>query len=269
MTKKEISKAAEMMIALASDGARAIPSPDPTIIARPIDPNVVDLGVKIPRRKPMMPLKLSSQEAEDMFGVRDAMKMNFVPQMLIAVALDYVSKFVNYCRDHRVSEFKKHTRLLRSCVERYADNMRVCYGEGFESYLRYINRYFDYVGYILQQMWWTVGNVACKQLPRSVDRDLATMVAVIHNLIDAAERWDKEQDRIIEAKFREMGVRKPVHRRQDPMLVLITAMCVEFEETWGLSLKSDPDIDLCVGVLRNKAKFLADEIIDEENIDIS
>jgi hypothetical protein len=42
-------------------------------------------------------------------------------------------------------------------------------------------------------------------------------------------------------------------------------MCIEFEETWGFKIEPDPMVDANIGVLSNRASFLADAIIGEES----
>ena len=71
-----------------------------------------DFGINILPKIPKTPKAISPKEANEMFGVSLAVKMNFIPQMIIAVALDQMTQFVNYCRDNRISEFKKHNRLI-------------------------------------------------------------------------------------------------------------------------------------------------------------
>ena len=109
-------------------------------------------------------------------------------------------------------------------------------------------------------MWCSIGNVVNKQLSRDKDRDGATHIAIIHNLINYAEQYDRQMDKVIADKLK-----APVRRKQDDMLKLIVAMCIEFEETWGFKIEPDPMVDANIGVLSNRASFLADAIIGEES----
>ena len=226
--------------------------------AVPIRP-ALDYGIKIPPRNPKPPKAISTAEANEMFGVSLAVKMNFIHQMLVALALDYASQFVNHCRDKRISEFKKHNRLIKLCVEEHTARLAKSYGNAFQAYSNYVERYFEYVSVDRFKMWCSIGNVVNRQIPKDRDRDGATLVAIIHKLIDYAEEYDRKMDKVIADK-----VKAPVSRKQDDMLKLIVAMCYEFEDTWGFRLEPDPIVDMNIGVLANRASTLADFIIGEE-----
>lgn len=228
--------------------------------AVPIRP-AFDLGIQIPPRAPKTPKSITPAEANEMFGVSLAVKMNFVPQMLVALALDYAAQFVNHCRDKRISEFKKHNRLIRLCIEEHTARLAKSYGRAFQAYSNYVDRYFEYVKVDRFKMWCSVGNVVSRQIPKDRDRDGATLIAILHKLIDYAEEYDRKMDKVIAEKLK-----SPVSRKQDDMLKLIVAMCYEFEDTWGFKLVPDPIVDMNIGVLANRAAFLADQIIGEENV---
>lgn len=230
--------------------------------AVPVKP-VYDLQINIPSAKrpaPQPPKALTPAEANKLFGVSLAVKMNFVPQMIISLALDQATLFVNHCRDKRISEFKKHNRLIKLCIEEYAARLKNSYGTAFTAYSEYVNRYFQLVQVDRFKMWCSIGNLVNKQIPEDKDRTGATHIAIIHNLIDYAEKYDRKMDKVIADK-----INAPVRRNQDEMLKLITAMCIDFEESWGFKLEPDPIVEANVLVLSNRATFLADSIIAEES----
>ena len=228
--------------------------------AMPIPP-AFDLGIRISPSKPKTPKALTPKQANDLFGVSLAVKMNFVPQMLIALALDYATQFVNHCRDNRIREFKKHNRFIKLCIEEHTARLAKSYGAAFRAYSDYVARYFYYIEVDRFKMWCSIGNVVNRQIPKDRDRDGATLVAIIHKLIDYAEAYDRKMDKVIADK-----VKAPIRRKQDDMLQLIVAMCYEFEDTWGFKLEPDPIVDMNIGVLANRAATLADFIIGEENV---
>ena len=82
----------------------------------PARPCMPDYGIKF-STPTGPPEKITSAQAINLFGESDAVKMNFVPQMLTAVAMETVTKLCNHCRDKRYSEMRSSTRLLRKCVE--------------------------------------------------------------------------------------------------------------------------------------------------------
>lgn len=216
----------------------------------------IDLGVKIPSR---CPRRITADEANRMFGVSKAVKMNFVPQMLVALALDYDDQFVGHCRRNRIAEFKKHNRVIKTCIEKHNDNLAKSYGKNYMLYTEYVGRYFEYVKADRFKMWCSIGNVVYKQIPESRDQQGAILIAVIHKLISYAEAYDRKMDNEISD-----AMNAPVSRKRDGMLLIIIAMCCEFEETWGFEIKPDPIIDLNIEVLANRAACLVDMIIAEE-----
>lgn len=230
--------------------------------AMPIRPALdFDFGIKIPSRTPKHPKAITPDEANKMFGVSLAVKMDFIPQMLVALAIDYAAQFVNHCREKRISEFKKHNRLIKLCIEEHTACLAKSYGNAFQAYTNYVERFFEYVSVDRFKMWCSIGNVVNRQIPKDGDRDGATIIAIIHKLIDYAEDYDRNMDKVIAEKDKD-----PVSRRQDDMLKLIVAMCYEFEDTWGFKLEPDSIVDMNIGVLANRASYLADHIIEEENI---
>lgn len=125
-------------------------SPD----VRPIMP-AVTLGLNIPRvEKKLQPERgLSSDECISMFGKHEAVEMNFIPQMLTALALEQVEGFINYCRDHRLGEYKKHNRELRKYIDEYNRELRQSYGSAWFSYQHYLDRLRKTVEFDLFKTW--------------------------------------------------------------------------------------------------------------------
>lgn len=219
----------------------------------------VDFGVRIPRKTPQAPRPLTPDDAFERFGVAETIKMNFIPQMLTALAIEQTERFLKHCAASRITEFKKHSRLLRACLKVYEEHLKQCYRQSYPLYLRYVKRFFEYTRNDYLKMWFSIGNVVCRQIPRSVDRDAATHIAIIHNLIDFSESYEQRIDRIVNEKFA-----TPVYRKQDAVLTIIAALCIEFEESYQYKLKEDIIITNNVNLFANRARQLASQIIDEE-----
>ena len=110
--------------------------PETTIPGKP----AVDFGVNIESPKPQVEEPLTTEKCIKLFGAREAVMMNFIPQMLTALALEQAEGFINYCRDHRISEFKRHNREMRSCIKEYNYELRASYGESWYAYQNYLER---------------------------------------------------------------------------------------------------------------------------------
>lgn len=238
---------------------------DRTVMAKMgIAPNAVpahkiDYGIDIPRWDYEYEKARKAFDALQQFSASEVARMNFVPQMLVAVALDQISKFVNLCHEKRYSDFKKRNRVLRQCVEQYAEGLKKDFGKAFRSYVAYVNRYFNHVALQLAQTWYTIGNVVNKQMPDKSCRDIATHIAMIHYLLDSAEEYEQKNDKIIAERFGDM-----LTRNKPAELQRIIAVCKEIETEYGYKVTRAKEIDLCLNVLATQAALLADAILGEE-----
>lgn len=211
-------------------------------------------------RKPKKQRELSSGEARVMFGDSLAVKMNFIPQMMIAFALDEAGKFVNNCRYRQITEFKKHTRAIQACIEEYTRQLRDFYGEfAFEGYIGYVSDYFDYVWDDRLRMRMDIENIVNRCIGKNRNSDSVAKIAIVHNILDYVENYEKRMDKVIADK-----TNQPVHWQQNPLLQIIIAMCIEFEEEYGYKIDHDPTIDAWMKLLANRASVLADRIIERE-----
>ena len=113
---------------IAPDAVPIIPSPAETF------------GINIKKPQPQTQKALTSDECVKLFGAREAVLMNFIPQMLTALALEQAEAFIKYCRDNRLSEYKKHNREMRKCIDEYNFELRKSYGRAWYSYQNYLER---------------------------------------------------------------------------------------------------------------------------------
>lgn len=227
-------------------------------VVMPISP-ALDFGINMPSKKSQELKGLTADEAISMFGETEAVKMNFIPQMLVALAMDYAILFVRHCRNNGLSEFKKHNRLIRECVREHKAILAKSYGTAYHVYNVYMDRYFEYVAADRFKMRCSIGNIVNRQIANDRYREGAVLIAIIHKLIDFAEAYDRKMDKLIADK-----VGNAVHRNQDETLKLITAMCYEFEDSYGFKLSPDPIVDMNIAVLANNASRLAESIINKE-----
>ena len=207
------------------------------------------------------PRVLNAGEAYDLFGASLAVKMNFVPQMLVAVAMDQLTQFVNFCINHRLSDLKKHSRVLKACIDNYTKGLKRDYGDKYNDYVSYVERYFDYVSVNRTIMWFSIRNLVNKTIPDALHQEAATHIAIIHNLLRYSEEWNRSMDKVIADKLK-----APVKRAPEAVLIIIDAKCIEFEETWKCAIDPEGTIVTNVKVLSNRASELADAIIDEQNV---
>lgn len=221
-----------------------------------------DFGINFRPKETKKPRALTPEECQEMFGVSQSVKMNFIPQMLNSLMLQQATMLVNYCRDNRVSELKKHNRVIKQAVEEYTRRLADAYGPmAFRAYVNYVERFQNECATEIWMMELQADTLCRNQLPKETHREIAIRTLIILMLIAFIQNYDKEMDKLIASKI---GV--PVHQNPDGYQELIRAMCISIGE--DLEFKIDPDKHMgdWVKTLSNKAWRLADTIIGEENV---
>lgn len=231
--------------------------------AVPIRP-AFDFGLNIHKPEKKTPKALSSDECIKLFGVREAVSMNFIPQMLTALALEQAEAFINYCRDHRLSEYKKHNREMRKCIDQYNRQLRESYGRAWYSYQNYLERLRNTVELDLFKCWCVFTNEASRQYVGREHKEIPARVCFIRMLLTFVEDFDQQMDKLIADR-----IKAPCRRQQDPQLFLISLLCIDIAETFSHKMKINDNMALCVKVLANRCRQVASEIITEEDAEKS
>lgn len=225
----------------------------------PVSP-IVDYHVKVSPATPEKPKPLTSDECIKLFGAREAVMMNFIPQMLTALAFDQLKAMIMYCRKHRLDEYKRHNRQLRNCIEEYDSELRASYGRAWYTYQSYLARLRDDVLLDLFKCWCTFTNEASRQYVGRPHKEIAARVTLARMLMTYVEDFDIRMDKIISAR-----IKNTCNRRQNPYSVLISVLCIDIAETFGHKMKITDTMSLCVRVLANRCRILADSIMAEED----
>ena len=233
-------------------GVPAVPAP---ILSSP-----TYAGLDLVEHRAQKPKALSSQECINMFGARDAVLMNFIPQMLTAIALEQVGKFIKYCRDHRLSEYKRHNRQLRKCIEEYNYELRKSYKSAWYAYQSYYERLRNAIEVDLFKCWCTFTNEASHQYIGRQHKDIPARVAFIRMILDYVETFDKKMDKVISNRLN-----SPCTRKQDPYCLLISVLCIDIADTFGHTMQITDCMTICVDVLANRCRQVVDEIMADED----
>ncbi len=229
--------------------------------AKPIMP-IFSTGVNIPKTEKKLPPQrgLTSEECIKMFGTQEAVEMNFIPQMLTALALEQAEKFVNYCRDNRLSEYKRHNREMRKCIEEYNRELKISYGRAWISYQTYLNRLRETVQTDLFKAWCTFTNEASRQYVGRPHKDIPALVTFTRMILTFVEDFDQNVDKMIASRFN-----MPCHRKQDPWTFLISVLCLDIAETFSHKMEITDTMALCVKILVQRCRTVVREIIAEED----
>lgn len=200
------------------------------------------------------------QEAKQLFDVGDAIKMNFVPQMLNAFAMRQCLDVCRYCATKRLSEAKQATRALKMLVERYTDHLCRSFGSKMAAYDYYVSQYNEAVQLTDMQTMFTVQNQVNKLHPRCFERELAARLWITHAAFEHAEKIERGWDAEIDRRFG-----RHIHRRQDRALRKIVEILGIIEEALlAPRPKDNADLNLCMRVLENHAIDLADYLIEND-----
>lgn len=243
-----------------------LPPIDPALMAKcNAKPGVqlpqVDFGLSVaPTAKPKA--KLNAEQCIKMFGIRDAVMMNFIPQMLSALALEQAEEYIRYCGKHRLTEYKKHNRQMRNCINEYRTELRNSYGPAYVAYEMYYKRLHDKVAVDLFKIWCTFTNEASRQFMQNNHKDIPARLALIKMLLSFVNEFDKQMDKVIES-YTDAQCKHNV----SPYLGLIDLLCLDLAEAFNCKMQITDQMVLCLRVLVNKAKMTVDEIIADEDAD--
>lgn len=226
----------------------------------PYQVSMPDFSINIRKPEPKVPKSLTSDECVKMFGAREAVLMNFVPQMLTALALEQAEEFIKYCRDNRLSEYKRHNREMRKCIDEYNHELRKSYGRAWYAYQNYLDRLRQTVATDLFKCWCTFTNEASRQYIGIKHKDIPARVCFIRMLLTFCEDFDKNMDKMIAERLD-----TPCHRKQDPYVFLISALCMDIVETLGQKMQITDNMTLCVKILANRCNHVVDAIMAEED----
>lgn len=229
--------------------------------AKPIMP-MGHFGIEIPPREKKLPPQrdLTSEECIKTFGTHEAVEMNFIPQMLTALALEQAERYINYCRDNRLSEYKKHNREMRKCIDEYNRELRQSYGSAWISYETYLNRLRQTVDLDLFKAWCTFTNEAARQYVGRPHRDIPALVTFTRMILTFVEDFDRNIDKLIASRLD-----MPCHRKQNPYIFLISVLCMDIAETFSHKMAITDTMTLCVKVLCQRCRAVVREIIAEED----
>lgn len=229
--------------------------------AVPIIPAPADtFGINIKKPQPQTQKALTSDECVKLFGARKAVLMNFIPQMLTALALEQGEAFIKYCRDNRLSNYKRHNREMRKCIDEYNFELRKSYARSWRAYQKYLERLRQTVELDLFKCWCTFTNEAARQYVGHPHTEIPARVALLRMILTFVEDFDKNMDKVIADR-----INKPCCRKQDPYSFLISVLCIDIAETFGHKMEITDAMTLCVKVLANRCHSVVDAIMTEED----
>lgn len=218
-------------------------------------------GINIKKPQPQTQKALTSDECVRLFGAKEAVLMNFIPQMLTALALEQAEGLIKYCRDNRLSEYKRHNREMRKCIDEYNYELRKSYGRAWHAYQNYLERLRKSVELDLFKCWCTFTNEAARQYIGHPHMEIPARVTLVRMILTFVEDFDKNMDKVIAER-----INKPCCRKQDPYCFLISVLCIDIAESFGHTMKITDTMALCVKILANRCRSIVNVIMAEEDV---
>lgn len=219
----------------------------------------LDFNIEIDNKNPKKSKSITFEKCLKLFGARETLMMNFIPQMLTALALEQAEAFIRYCGDNRLSDYKRYNREMRKCIDEYNYELRRSYGPSWYVYQVYLDRLRKALDVDLFKCWCTFTNEAARQLGND-KREISARVALIRMILTFVEDFDKNMDKVISER-----INAPCNRKRNPYILLISVLCMDMAETFDQQMQVTSPMTLCVKVLANRCHSVVDAIMHDED----
>lgn len=201
------------------------------------------------------------QQIREKVGDEMSVKINFVPQMLTALAMELATEFADHLRDYRVEDTKKETRIIRMAVGKYADRLYRSYGKtAYDAYNAYVKRFMSEVMSFVSLFRLKLSELVANQFPKIKDRQVPILACAVCGVISYIEWYDAEMDKELEAR---LG--RSVKCQSNRHLDVIKAVCVVIAERKHCKIQIDAMVADWLNIMGNRATLLAERIFREEN----
>lgn len=216
---------------------------------------MIETGIRIKKREPVREHELSTEEFLNLFDKAESLKMAYVPHFMTQCVIYYLDLLVEYARNNRLSDLKKHTRKLREVKADYlAALQREMPPHVYQMFLAQRDEYLTSCGANLDLMYFTFGNQMLKEYGRVQHGEIYCYANIILAFINYVEDFDRNVNRRIAEK-----VGLPCRNHGDARLTAIKGICDDIVKIYPLGKSTDTA--LCVGVMANKAVALINNML--------
>lgn len=207
----------------------------------------IDTGIQIKRPEPMRERELSTQEFLNLFDREESLRMVYVPHFLTQCIIYYLDRLTEYAISNRLSDYKKHSRMLKRIKADYIEALRheMPY-DFFHKFLAQRDEYLRDCGANLNLMFFTFNNQMLKKYGSIDHEPFYSYANIILFLVKYVDDFDNEVNKHIAEK---LG--KPCRNQGDARLTAIKYVCNDIVKPYPL--EKNKDTDICVGVMANKA----------------
>lgn len=222
----------------------------------PLNIRPTNFGIEMPKCKPMQERDLSTEELLNLFDRKDSLTLAYIPHFITQCVIYYLDLMVDYARDNRLSEYKKHTRMLKNVRAEYFEALRhEMPPHVYQRFLEQRDEYLNLCGANLQLMYFTFGNELSKKYGRLKHESIFCYANIMVSFIEYVENFDREVNKKIAEK---MGM--PCRNRGDARLTAIKVTCKDLLGSYPIP--DNNNTRLCVNVMANKAKTMINKMLD-------
>lgn len=218
-------------------------------------PASIFAGLQIKKREPMREHELSTEEFLNLFDKAESLRMAYIPHFITQCVIYYLDLLVEYAKENRLSEYKKHTRQLKEIKQEYiAALQHEMPPHVFQKFLAQRDEYLASCGSNLTLMYFSFGNLLLKHYGRLTHEAMYCYGNIIVAFIEYVEDFDRQVNNRIAEK---LG--KPCRNHGDARLTAIKAVCKDIIKAYPLG--KDDIIALCIGVMRNRAVAMINDML--------
>lgn len=221
-----------------------------------VNPIKQTYGVNIPNQNKIKTGYLSRRDMLDLFGRKESVSMVYIPHFVTQCILYYSDLLMNYTRSHKMSEYKRHTRILNNiCKDYYTVLRQEMPPEVYQKFLDQREEYLDLCASNLMIAYFTFGKELISKYGSIEHEDLHCYAYMISALVDCVNRYDDYVGEQIAIRTKTAG-----KVRRDVRLKCIQEVCDDINKSYRVD--GTKQTDLAINIIVNKAKIMINKMLN-------
>ena len=184
------------------------------------------------------------------FTFEEHMAIAFTPYVIIDTIWYFVDKVQNYCRDHRIYEVKKLSRVINELRDRYRQELRKDLSQKHLDQIHEKSVHWrELNSHHLTIMFFAMGNTLLKEYKSQDYLDCMNWAYCAMKLCKLGKEYNDDINNMILERIGE-GKDAPAHWIYDKLYAIMDAYLPEEFKV------DDTQIDICMGIFKNNLKQL-------------
>lgn len=214
----------------------------------------LDLGLKVktlPAER-----ELSEEEFLGMFERKESLALAYIPHFLTQCVMYYLDLLLEYCRTHKLPQYKKCSRVLKMVRDEYEVSIR--HEMPPHIYARFLEQreeFFALCGVNLTLMYYTFSNELSRKYGKIPHEEVLCYAAIMEALVVYVEHFDREVNAEI---ARRMGM--PCRNHGDARLTAIKSVSKFILKDYAMPCNQQTET--CVNVIVSKAKIMINNMLN-------